>query len=112
MSAGSALCLPFSVHIVPSGLISVMPQACWQVTPKSSRKLVIIAGGAAEPPTTAVLRVLNLSLFCFMYASRPSHTVGTPAVVVTFSDSNSSYRLLPSSAAPGKTSLAPFSGAR
>src|SRR5262245_46816260 len=47
-----------------------------------------------------------------MYARSPIQTVGTPAVTVTFSASNSSYRLLPSSAAPGNTSLAPLSGAR
>ena len=51
--------------------------------------------------------VLNLSLFCPVYSSSASHTVGTPADTVTFSASNSSYRLLPSSPAPGNTSLAP-----
>src|SRR5258708_16394238 len=89
-----------------------MPQACWQRTPYSSRNAVIIAGGHAEPPTTTCLSVLNLSRFCFIYARRPSHTVGTPALVVTFSDSNSSYRLLPSSPAPGNTNFAPLSGAQ
>ena len=37
--------------------------------------------------------------------------VGTPADSVTFSDSNNSMRLAPSSCAPGNTSFAPTSGA-
>src|SRR5581483_3501863 len=86
-----------------------MPQARRHATPYSSWKALIIAGGHAEPPTTTVLSVPKRSLFSFMYASSPSHTVGTPADAVTFSPSNSSYRLLPSSAAPGNTSFAPFS---
>jgi hypothetical protein len=50
----------------------------------------IIAGGQAEPPITVRLKVLNLRLFCFTYVSSPSQTVGTPALKVTFSDSNNS----------------------
>ena len=42
---------------------------------------------------------------------RPSQTVGTPAEKVTFSFSNSSHRLSPSSLAPGNTSLAPIMAA-
>ena len=46
----------------------------------------IIAGGQAEPPITVRdLSVENLSLLLFRWPSRPSHTVGTPAVIVTFS---------------------------
>src|SRR5512139_1914283 len=41
---------------------------------------------------------------------RPSHTVGTPALKLTFSASNSSYSDLPSRCGPGITSLAPTSG--
>src|SRR5690242_1195311 len=39
----------------------------------------------------------------------PSHTVGTPPLNVTFSDSNSSYSDLPSRCGPGNTTLAPAS---
>jgi hypothetical protein len=46
-------------------------------------------------------------LFCLRYASSPSHTVGTPALIVTPSVSNSSKRLLPSRCGPGKTIFAP-----
>ena len=41
---------------------------------------------------------------------RPSQTVGTPALNVTFSPSNNSYSDLPSRCGPGITSLAPTSG--
>jgi hypothetical protein len=71
----------------------------------------IIAGGQAAPPITVRRKVLNFSWFCRMCASKPSQTVGTPALKVTFSVSNSSYSDLPSRCAPGKTSLAPTSGA-
>src|SRR6267154_3253321 len=111
-SAERRSCLALSVQKLPSGLISFMPQACLQSTPKSSRKLAILAGGQAEPPTTTDFSVLHLRLFCFIWASSASHTVGTPALAVTFSASNSSYRLFPSRPAPGKTSFAPFSGAK
>ena len=37
---------------MPTGLVSVIPQACRGVTPNSSAKAFIIAGGAAAPPTT------------------------------------------------------------
>ena len=66
-----------------------------------------MAGGAAEPPITAYFTVESVRLLAFMWFSRASHTVGTPAVKVTRSFSNSSCRLAPSSATPGKTSLAP-----
>ena len=45
---------------------------------------------------------------CLRCCRAPSHTVGTPALKVTFSVSNSSQMLAPSSAAPGNTSLAPI----
>ena len=104
-------CLAFGLPIVPTGLISVMPQPCMTRMPKSSRNVCIIAGGTAAPPIVVTSSVENLRLFCFMYAIRPSQTVGTPADAVTRSLSNISYKLLPSSPAPGKTIFAPTSGA-
>src|SRR6185437_11024335 len=68
-------------------------------------------GGQAAPPTAMRLNVDKRRLCFCMCSSTPSHTVGTPAENVTFSDSNSSYNDFPSSAGPGKTSFAPFSGA-
>jgi hypothetical protein len=47
------------VDTVPSGLISVIPQACSTSTPKSSWNARIIAGGQAEPPITTRFRVVN-----------------------------------------------------
>ena len=93
--------------MVPSGDISDMPQACTTVTPKSRSNDSIIAGGQAEPPMTVSLKVENLRPFDLTWFSRPIHTVGTPALIVTPSSSNSRCRLAPSSAAPGITSLAP-----
>ena len=49
-----------------------------------------MAGGAAEPPITAYFTVESLSLLACMYCSSASQTVGTPAVKLTFSFSNSS----------------------
>ena len=46
-----------------------------------------------------------------MWLSSISHTVGTPAVCVTFSVSRSSKTDAPSSLAPGNTSLVPIDGA-
>ena len=51
---------------MPSGLISVMPQACSTCTPYSSWKVRIIAGGQAEPPITVLFSVEKRSFFCFM----------------------------------------------
>ncbi len=51
--------------------------------------------------------VLNLRPFASTCASRPCHTVGTPADMVTPSLSNKSYSDLPSSHGPGNTSFAP-----
>src|SRR5207248_1753183 len=102
-------CLFFVENRVPSGLISVMPQACLHATPYSFWNASIMAGGHAEPPTTTDFSVEKRSPLSFAYASRPSHTLGTPAEAVTFSRSNSPYRLLPSRPEPGNTSFAPFS---
>ncbi|MDT4846152.1 hypothetical protein FQZ97_801670 [compost metagenome] len=88
-ASDSSSCLASSLHEVPSGDISVMPQA-WMTSTSSASSARIIAGGAAEPPITVRRKVENFSLFDCTYCSRPSHTVGTPAEKVTFSCSNSS----------------------
>ena len=103
--------MDLSFDSVPSGDISVMPQAWITSMPNSSSSVRIIAGGQAEPPITVRLRVLKLSLFCLAWLISPSQTVGTPALKVTFSPSSSSCRDLPSRCGPGNTSLAPTIGA-
>ena len=96
-----------NVHAVPSGLISVMPQAWSTWTPYFCSNSLIIAGGQADPPITVRFIDENLSLFASVCASRPCHTVGTPAEHVTCSASNSSYSDLPSRCGPGNTILQP-----
>ena len=59
-------CLFLRWHTVPSGDISVMPQACSTVTPNSSRNALIIAGGHAEPPITVRFIVDSFRPSCFM----------------------------------------------
>ena len=76
--------------MVPSGLISVMPQPCATSTPCSFQKRSIMASGTAEPPISVRLTDDILSLFCAQYSSSASHTVGTPALIVTCSLSRSS----------------------
>src|SRR5512139_723973 len=100
-------CLALNVHAVPSGLISVMPQAWSTWTPYFCSKSLIIAGGQAEPPITVRFMVENFRPLASVWASRPCHTVGTPAEQVTFSASKSSYSDLPSRCAPGNTILQP-----
>ena len=68
-----------------------------------------MADGQAEPPITVRLRVEKRSRFSFIWLSSASQTVGTPALIVTPSDSNSWYTLLPSRCGPGNTSFAPTS---
>ena len=70
-----------------------------------------MAGGQAEPPITVRLRWLNFRPPCCIWVSSICQTVGTPAAKVTPSASISSYSDLPSSAGPGKTTLAPVSAA-
>jgi hypothetical protein len=89
-SADHRSCLAFSVLIVPTGLISVIPQPCSTLRPKSSDSVRTIAGGTAEPPIVAYLSVENLRRCCFMWAIRLSHTVGTPAELSTRSVSKRS----------------------
>src|SRR5579863_6163294 len=87
-----------------------MPQACRAVTP-ISLKALIIERGIAEPPHTTKRRCGSFSLLLAIWLSSISHTVGTPAVWVTFSVSRSSNTDAPSSLAPGRTSLVPIDGA-
>src|ERR1700760_3658521 len=100
----------FSEARVPIGLISVMPQAWRTWTPMSTNAL-IIERGMAEPPHTTNLKCGSFRLLAAIWLSSISHTVGTPAVWVTFSVSSSSYTEAPSSLAPGNTSLVPIEGA-
>ena len=96
---------------VPIGLISVMPQAWRTCTPMSTNAL-IIERGIAEPPHTTMRKCGSFRLLAAIWLSSISHTVGTPAVCVTFSVSNSSNTDAPSSFAPGSTSLVPIDGRR
>jgi hypothetical protein len=105
--ASSARCRAWSLHTDPSGLVSVMPQACTTCTPWRSWKDCTMAGGQAEPPMMVRRMVLNFSPLASTCASSPCHTVGTPADTVTPSASNSACSDAPSSRGPGNTSLAP-----
>src|SRR5690348_14980078 len=87
-----------------------MPQAWRTVTPMSTNAL-IIERGMAEPPQTTNSRCGSFRLLAAMWLSSISHTVGTPAVCVTFSVSSNSYTDAPSSFMPGITSLVPIAGA-
>src|SRR5580700_4269373 len=87
-----------------------MPQAWRTVTPMSTNAL-IIERGIAEPPQTTNLKCGSFSLLAAIWLSSISHTVGTPAVCVTFSLSSNSNTEAPSSLAPGSTSLVPIDGA-
>lgn len=98
-----------SLQVVPSGDISVMPQA-WITSTPSALSVRIMAGGHAEPPITVRRNDENFRPLPCTCCSRPSHTVGTPAEKLTCSCSNSSYSEAPSSFGPGNTSLAPTSG--
>ena len=55
-----------------------------------SRKALIIERGIAEPPQITIFRSGSLRLLAVMCWSSISHTVGTPAVCVTFSVESSS----------------------
>ena len=94
-------------QIEPSGVISVMPQACQTGTPYCCSYRSIIARGAADPPTMIRSRLLRSCLPCSSAPSTASQTVGTPAVSVTRSDSISRSRSAGPGAAPGKTWVAP-----
>src|SRR5580693_6124217 len=87
-----------------------MPQAWRGVTPMSTNAL-IIERGIAEPPQTTLRRCGSFRLLAAIWLSSISHTVGTPAVWVTFSVSSNSKTDAPSSFAPGSTSLVPIEGA-
>ena len=55
-----------------------------------SSNALIIERGIAEPPQITTLRSGSLRLLASMCCSSISHTVGTPAVWVTFSVDSSS----------------------
>ena len=84
-----------------------MPQACSTRAPCSFWNALIIDGGHALPPITTCLSELIFFPDVFAAASKPSHTVGTPSALVTFSASINSSRLFPSIPGPGSTSLLP-----
>ena len=65
----------------------------------------------ADPPQIRTFRSGSVFFSAAMYCSSISHTVGTPAVNVTFSVESNSYTDAPSSLAPGITSLVPMLGA-
>ena len=67
---------------MPSGLISVIPQACTSSMPRRSNAS-IIDGGTADPPQTSRRRVEHCRPAEERYASKASHTVGTPRLTVT-----------------------------
>ena len=70
---------------VPSGVISVMPQACDIWTPKFLAYACCRLRGAAEPPIAIVLRD-EMSYPSLSQSSLIAiHTVGTAPVKVTFS---------------------------
>src|ERR1700761_1881481 len=75
-----------------------------------SRKDLIIERGIAEPPQITMRREGSFNWCAAIWLSSISHTVGTPAVMVTFSVSISSYTDAPSSLGPGITSLVPIIG--
>ena len=78
------------VQSVPSGLISVIPQAWITRTPYSSWNFWVTARGQAEPPITTRSRS-GRSPPCFSRCcSSISQTVGTAALNVTFSDTSNS----------------------
>src|SRR3979411_278089 len=87
-----------------------MPQAWPPFTP-IPRNALIIERGIAEPPHTTILKFGSFRWLAAIWLSSISHTVGTPAVWVTFSVSSSSNTEAPSSLAPGNTSLVPIEGA-
>ena len=60
-----------------------MPQPCSTATPYSSRNASISSGGAAEPPVMMRFTVASFSPLARRCCSRPSHTVGTPQLIVT-----------------------------
>ena len=57
-AVSSARCLAFNAETVPSGLISVIPQPCIMVMPRSSNASVN-AGGTATPPDNTPRKVVQ-----------------------------------------------------
>ncbi len=107
-AASRCSCFGSSTPVVPSGLISVMPQAWMTRAPCSRSQASIIGGGQAEPPITTFSTVVSRLPWARRCASSAIHTVGTPSRLVTCSPSMSSSRLTGSSPGPGRTSFDPF----
>ena len=76
--------------MVPDGLISVMPQAWMTSMPRVLEGLDHGAGRRRAADQHALQMMQSLSPLASRYCSRPSQTVGTPAVTVTFSLSSNS----------------------
>src|SRR5436305_15030605 len=76
-----------------------------------STNALIIERGIAEPPQTTLFRCGSFRLLADMWLRSISHTVGRPAVCVTFSVSRGSEIDAPWSLVAGDTSLLPISGA-
>jgi len=93
--------------MLPTGDISVMPQAWIVSTPYFSRKAVIIDGGQAEPPTTVRCRLSSLLPILSASFSSPSQMVGTPSASDTWLVSISFTSDGPSRPGPGITIAAP-----
>ena len=95
---------------VPSGVVSVMPQAHMHGTPWRRSSPSISARGAAEPPM--ISHFSDETSWAPGSASRaastPSQTVGTAAVIVTRSSATAASRLAGSRAGPGRTIRAPL----
>ena len=76
--------------IVPTGDISVMPQACMTSTSYFFSKVSIIDGGHAEPPIMTLRKCGSFRSCASMCDSSICHTVGTAAEIVTCSVSSNS----------------------
>ncbi len=69
--------------MVPTGLISVIPQPCATTTPYLSRSVFTIARGTAAPPMTTSLSGARSPPTLSRWPSSIVQTVGTAAEVVT-----------------------------
>ena len=107
--AGSASCLPFSVHSVPSGDISVMPQAWMTSTPNSSSKRAHHrrrAGRAADH--RAASRVRTSACRPAMVDQAQPHRRHAGAMVTPSRLPSARRAICRPGAGRGKTSLAPI----
>ena len=106
-SSSGQSCIPgLSRESVPSGEVSVIPQACSIRSPCRAIPS-ISAGGRAEPPHTTVRTLGSLVPVFSRYCSSAIHTVGTPAATVTPSWRINSTRLAGSRNRSGRAWVAP-----